>query len=50
MLFIKRTSTKIPVLAIDDNFPLFEVSDTLVRSQQVCEKVERGGVQNLMMN
>jgi hypothetical protein len=43
MLFIKRSSTKIPVLAIDDNFPLFEVRNTLVRSQQVCEKIERRG-------
>jgi hypothetical protein len=41
MLFLKLTSTKIPVLAIDDNFPLFEVSDTLVRSQQVREEIER---------
>jgi hypothetical protein len=33
MLFIKRTSTKIPVLAIDDHFLLFEASDSLVTSK-----------------
>jgi hypothetical protein len=43
MLFIKRTSTKIHVLAMDINFPSLEVSYTLVRFQQACEKIERRG-------
>jgi hypothetical protein len=43
MLFIRRTSTKIHVLAVDINFPSLEVSYTLVRSQQACEKIERRG-------